>query len=415
MSQGGPQRQQQNGKSQGQNGRSGNRRERPSDRQQSRQRDVEPYKEAIQTSGTLNDTGQNGCYDNSKQISCPGSGKSFYGQDAHYQGKAFTFKDNNDGTVSDLNTGLMWQKRPDLEKKSSYADALADAGNFEMAGYTDWRLPTVKELYSLIDFNGSHFTKTPYIDTDYFDFKFGDTSRGERIIDAQYWTSTEYLGTVFGREKAVFGVNFADGRIKGYPKRSRRKQMNRFVRYVRGNPDYGVNDFVDNADGTISDKWTGLTWQKTDSGSTMNWEHALDYCENLDDANYSDWRLPNAKELQSLVDYTRAPDADNSSQRGPALDPIFDISETESCFWTGTTLMESPPDRGTGSQAVYLTFGQAFGFMEDRRTGEKTKMNVHGAGAQRSDPKSGDPADWEGGFGPQGDEIRIDNYARCVR
>ncbi|MCP4374884.1 MAG: hypothetical protein GY794_01685 [bacterium] len=64
---------------------------------------------------------------------------------------------------------------------------------------------------------------------------------------------------------------------------------------------------------------------------------------------------------------------------------------------------------------MYLTFGQAFGFMEDRRTGEKTKMNVHGAGAQRGDPKSGDPADWKGGFGPQGDEIRIDNYARCVR
>lgn len=39
-------------------------------------------------------------------------------------------------------------------------------------------------------------------------------------------------------------------------------------------------------------------------------------------------------------------------------------------------------------------------------------MNVHGAGAQRSDPKSGDPKDprWAGGMGPQGDEIRILNY-----
>lgn len=47
--------------------------------------------------------------------------------------------------------------------------------------------------------------------------------------------------------------------------------------------------------------------------------------------------------------------------------------------------------------------------------GNTTRMNVHGAGAQRSDPKSGNPADYEGGFGPQGDEIRIYNYVRCVR
>jgi hypothetical protein len=42
-------------------------------------------------------------------------------------------------------------------------------------------------------------------------------------------------------------------------------------------------------------------------------------------------------------------------------------------------------------------------------------MNVHGAGAQRSDPKSGDPANWPYGHGPQGDEVRIYNYVRCVR
>lgn len=42
-------------------------------------------------------------------------------------------------------------------------------------------------------------------------------------------------------------------------------------------------------------------------------------------------------------------------------------------------------------------------------------MNVHGAGAQRSDPKSGDAADYPFGLGPQGDEIRIENLVRCVR
>jgi hypothetical protein len=42
-------------------------------------------------------------------------------------------------------------------------------------------------------------------------------------------------------------------------------------------------------------------------------------------------------------------------------------------------------------------------------------MDVHGAGAQRSDPKSGDPDAYPTGHGPQGDAIRIYNYVRCVR
>jgi hypothetical protein len=42
-------------------------------------------------------------------------------------------------------------------------------------------------------------------------------------------------------------------------------------------------------------------------------------------------------------------------------------------------------------------------------------MDVHGAGAQRSDPKTGDASDYPQGHGPQGDVIRINNYVRCVR
>jgi hypothetical protein len=42
-------------------------------------------------------------------------------------------------------------------------------------------------------------------------------------------------------------------------------------------------------------------------------------------------------------------------------------------------------------------------------------MDVHGAGAQRSDPKIGDPDDFPTGRGPQGDAIRIYNYVRLVR
>ncbi len=362
------------------------------------------------------DTGQQTCYDSTAAITPPLPSDPFYGQDAQYQGIQFAYQDNSDGTITDLDTDLMWQQMPDLYDKPTYAEAVAGADTFSLAGYNDWRLPSIKELYSLINFTGSSMTLTAYIDTTYFGFRFGDTSLGERVIDGQYWSSTEYVGTTMNNDPTVFGVNFADGRIKGYPRDiGPGGQPNRqFVRYVRGNQGYGVNDFVDNGDGTISDLATGLMWQQGDSGDTLNWEQALAYAEGLVLAGFDDWRLPNAKELQSIVDYTRAPDATNPAQQGPAIDTsYFDVTEPESWFWSSTTLLEAPPHLGYGSHAVYVTFGQAFGYMGPPGMGQW--LNVHGAGAQRSDPKSGDPANYPYGFGPQGDQIRIYNYIRCVR
>jgi hypothetical protein len=209
-------------------------------------------------------------------------------------------------------------------------------------------------------------------------------------------------------------VNFADGRIKGYPKDINvgGQPFERYIRCVRGGAGYGVNNFVDNGDGTITDQATGLMWTKSDSATTMNWEQALDHAENLQLAGYDNWRLPNAKELQAIVDYTRAPDAQFPAPQGPAIDPIFDITDTESWAWTGTTHAEGPvPDF-----AVYVCFGLATGWMEQPPgSGNWALLNVHGAGAQRSDPKAGDPGDWPHGHGPQGDVIRIFNYVRAVR
>jgi len=295
-----------------------------------------------------------------------------------------------------------------------------------LAGYDDWRLPTIKELYSLIDFsgidpsgwNGSTSGLVPFIDTDYLDFEYGDTRVGERIIDAQYWSSTEYVGTTMNGIPTTFGVNFADGRIKGYGREHPGGEMTQFVRYVRGNTDYGVNNFVDNSDGTITDLATGLMWTKADSGTGMYWEDALAYAEDLDLAGYDDWRLPNAKELQSIVDYTRSPATTNSA----AIDPIFNVTSITDeggnmnypFYWTSTT--HANWSNSPGRAAAYVAFGEALGYMEQPpNSGNYVLQDVHGAGAQRSDPKSGDPADWPHGRGPQGDAIRIYNYVRLVR
>jgi hypothetical protein len=360
-------------------------------------------------------TGQTKCYDNHNEIVPPKPGQSFYGQDAQFRDAQPGYRDNGDGTVSDLATGLMWVKA--RGEKVSWADAMTGSKACRAGGHDDWRVPTIKELYSLIQFTGQCMATTgskPFIDTKYFGFVYGDTARGKRMIDCQDWSSTKYVGTTMNGDATVFGVNFADGRIKGYPifdPRSRGPHK-LFVRYVRGNPAYGRNDFQDNSDGTITDRATGLMWSKTDSGTGMNWQQALAWAQALNATNYlghHDWRLPNAKELQSLVDYSRI----------PAIAPIFQITPLTdgeyACFWTSTTHLDGPPGQ-SGSAAVYVAFGRALGWMQfPPGMGPYRLLDVHGAGAQRSDPKSGDAAAFPHGRGPQGDVIRIQNFVRCVR
>jgi hypothetical protein len=372
-------------------------------------------------------TNQTIYYDTMDQISAPLSNSAFYGQDAQYSRNEPRYQDNSDGTITDLVTGLMWQKSADLNgdtvinysDKLTYSKALAGASKFSLAGYNDWRLPTIKELYSLIMFSGKdprvESTTTngliPFINTQYFDFAYGDLDAGERIIDAQYATSTLYVSTTMGGSQTMFGVNFADGRIKGYGLQMLSGEKTFYVKYVRGNAGYGVNNFTDNGDTTITDNATGLMWMKNDSRSAMNWEAALSYAENLEYAGHSDWRLPDAKELQTIVDYTRSPSTTNSASINPLFNCTPIINEAGEAdyasYWTSTTHQSS--SNIPGAAAVYINFGRGMGYMFG------SWIDVHGAGAQRSDPKAGNPKDFPFGRGPQGDAIRIFNYVRCVR
>jgi hypothetical protein len=379
------------------------------------------------------DTGQSACYDDSGVITCPVEGAAFYGQDAQYTGNMPNYTNNGDGTVTDNVTGLIWQQSADTDgdgeidaaDKMAYKSANLYCENLSYAGSDDWQLPGIKQLYSLIDFSGvdpSGYEGSdtsglvPFIDTDYFDFAYGDTNAGERIIDSQYASSTLYVANT--GEQLLFGVNFADGRIKGYGLSLFGRDKTFSVACIRENSSYGVNDFSDNSDGTITDNATGLMWSQDDSGSDapngLNWEEALAYVEAQNETNYlgySDWRLPDVKELQSILDYGRSPDTTNSA----AIDPLFDAAtiineggQTDYAFYWSSTTHANWTDN-PGRAGAYVSFGRALGYMDS------IWVDVHGAGAQRSDPKSGDPADWPTGHGPQGDAIRIYNAVRLVR
>lgn len=85
------------------------------------------------------------------------------------------------------------------------------------------------------------------------------------------------------------------------------------VKCVRGDQAPPIN-FKASADGTVIDQRTGLEWQQQSDGIRKNFQGAVSYCEGLSLGNQSDWRLPNAKELESITDDNRL---------SPAIDPIF--------------------------------------------------------------------------------------------
>ena len=149
-------------------------------------------------------------------------------------------------------------------------------------------------------------------------------------------------------------------------------------------------------------------WMQADSGEGMDWEAALAYAQEMNEANYlgySDWRLPNVKELQSIVDYDYAPDALDAAYDGPALDPMFSVSEITNeageldypYYWTSTSARFQAT--GDFSYAWYVAAGRAV---------DAAGSDSHGAGAVRFDVKV------EGGPAGEGGE-RVYNYVRLVR
>ncbi|MEF3698275.1 Lcl C-terminal domain-containing protein [Desulfolutivibrio sp.] len=276
---------------------------------------------------TVPGTGQTACYNNTTLLpNCPFPGAVFYGQNGNYK-KLHLFQDDGNGVVHDMVTKLPWQKVSELTTRN-WNDAATYCENLAIGTYTNWRLPTIHELLTIVN-NGKASPK--------FDSIFEGNPQGH------YWSGSKVTPDSTGY---AWAIDFGDGRTT-----SNEKTSTCVVRCVHG-ATLPSSVYVDNLDGTVTDQTTRIVWEKISSVSAMTWENALAYCESRTTGGHDDWRMPNIQELNSLADYSRIyPD--------PSIDPIFTVPSGQyESYWSSTTVLFSSDYY---SLAWYITFdhGQA--------------------------------------------------------
>ncbi|MGK5091012.1 DUF1566 domain-containing protein [Deltaproteobacteria bacterium TL4] len=251
-------------------------------------------------------------------IALPDSGQTIsysnsFGEDHDYLINPQSFTDNGNSTITDNVTGLMWQQTTDATNRDwatagTYCDILI------LGGFSDWRLPSKKELVSIISFGTSH----PAINTTYF---------------PNTYSSTHWSSTTFAPDPSWAGlVSFHNGDVNSNVKTV---NDNGLVRCVRGGTS-GIWSLSYSASaGTVTDNARGLMWQQTDDGTTRTWEAALSYCEGLSLGGFSDWRLPNVRELESItLDSTYSPAINTTYFQNTQSDYYL------SHYWSSTTLFD---------------------------------------------------------------------------
>jgi len=310
-------------------------------------------------------TGQEECYRGSFIGLC--SSTDYPGQDGFYRAgcpKTGRYVDNRDKTVTDSCTGLVWQKgtAPGVytwQQALKYCEALT------LAGQDDWRLPNIRELRSIVDHGRSEPAIDPIFGAVSNWYWSSSTQDGQpsgawgvhlrdggvsQIFDAKGLSG--HVRAVRGGYHPSNGDVNGDGRLDigdaiyllnylfasgpspepivcagGLPATGQEKCYDEAGNVIDcESADYPGQDgfyragcpktrrFVDNRDQTVTDSCTGLVWQKRAPLQVFRWEEALKYCEGLSLAGHDDWRLPNIRELESIVDYGRW---------DPAFDPIF--------------------------------------------------------------------------------------------
>jgi formylglycine-generating enzyme required for sulfatase activity len=274
----------------------------------------------------LPDTGQTKCYNEVGEIPCPNPGEPYYGQDGNYliNPPSYTKLDANGNDlpdsatswvmVRDNVTGLIWEVKTDdgsiRDRDDQYVwsdtqDVFVAQVNAEkLGGHSDWRLPTIQELSSIAAL-GQY---DPAVNETYF----------PNTVSSYYWSSsTDAYDTIY-----AWSVHFSYGDDNAYG-----KSHSYYVRAVRGGQNWLLGHLIINGDGTVTDTNTGLMWRQSTTGP-VNWQSALAECEGLTMGGYGDWRLPNRRELKSIVDYT---------VYDPAVNEVYFPNTVSSYYWSSST------------------------------------------------------------------------------
>ncbi len=233
--------------------------------------------------GSVLQTGQILSYDADGNVAPYGTIKD----DGYYRAGVVRSYGRSGDVVIDNATGLEWQDNESIKKPWDEFEG-DTAANYcailQLGDHDDWRLPSIEELLSLVDYS----QYKPSIAKGVFDYI---------STDVNYWSSTTYVDFI---SSAWYG-NFSNG-SSDYGTKSSRD----YVRCVRNGQSV---PFVRVRVGEIVfDGSTGLQWQDDSYVKTMerSWIEAINYCENtLTLGGYSDWRLPNINELLSIVNYFR--------------------------------------------------------------------------------------------------------------
>jgi hypothetical protein len=249
----------------------------------------------VEIVGDARDTNCNGDIDDAAQAVTPDTGQAgdytaVTGEDSDFtiNPQSFT-KIDASGTpvdpaatdwvvVRDNVTGLYWEVKTAVNTTEivNYTNGLAYAANLDLAGYDDWRLPTLTELASITHLG----TSAPAINTTFF----------PNTQSKRYWTSSD-VGTP-GQGLVLhfqYGASYLNAKTNAL-----------YVRAVRGGKD-AADLVADNGDGTLTDLMSGLMWTTSSLGSG-NWADTLALCDAHTHGGFNDWRLPSEEDVQSLLD-----------------------------------------------------------------------------------------------------------------
>lgn len=325
-------------------------------------------------------TGQTRAWDTyGREIPVKGSG-----QDGEYQRGAMPpeprFQDNNDGSVLDKLTGLTWLRNADPFGEVAWEDGLQRAralasgahGLNDSSRAGDWRMPNLRELLSMIDYG----TSDPIIPAGH---------PFENVRSAIYWTSTSltpapFLGWMMtlGIGPTVFDLKASPSRV--WPVRGDARILKTGQKECwdakgavvpcqgagqDGELQAGVasppDRFVDNLDGTVTDTVTDLVWLKNgDPFGLRTWDQSLALCNSLaagaaglsDGSLAGEWRLPNVREMESLIDYN------NVGPCLPAGNPFTNVRP--SSYWTSTSVSSAP------TEAMFVILGVGPSIFENK-------------------------------------------------